>query len=297
MRSLSNWGRWGPDDELGTLNYITPEKRRAAATLVREGEVVSCARPISYEPDLYGAEPRHTTHWTEGSAPVPWRINGDEFLFQPHGVSITHLDALSHLAWDGRMYNGRPAELVTGREGATAHSIEAVARGVVTRGVLLDMPRLRDRPWLEPGEGIFPEDLEEAERSHNVRVASGDVLLVRTGHLERTRREGRPPDDARPGLQAACLPWLHARQVAMIGCDMPQDVRPSGYPTGPGRCPMGPVHVVGIVAMGLWLLDNCDHEALAEACARHGRWEFQFLIAPLALHHGTASPVNPLAVF
>jgi kynurenine formamidase len=296
--TLSNWGKWGPDDELGTLNHVTPEKRRAAAALVREGLVVSCARPLTYDPDPFtGRKPSHVTHWIAGDDPVPWQANSDEFELGPHGVSVTHVDALSHVAWNGRMYNGRPADQVT-QDGALAHSIEAIAEGVSTRGVLLDLPRLYDRPWLEPAEAIYPEDLERAERTQGVRVETGDILFMRTGHYKRVLQQGLPQPYGSPGLQAACLPWLHARGVAMLGGDQTQDMNPSGYsPSRPGRCPFGPIHIVGIFALGLWLIDNCNHEALAETCARLNRWTFQTVIGPLPLKYGTASPVNPLAIF
>jgi kynurenine formamidase len=296
MTSLSNWGRWGKDDQLGTINHITPEKRRAAAALVREGITISCARPIAYdEPDIV-TQPVHLTVATGESAPPEGRGGtGDMFLIGPHGLAITHLDALCHNYWDGRMYNGHPAKLVTAREGATALAIDALGDGVATRGVLLDITKVCQKDWLEPGEGIFPEDLEAAERAQGVRVAAGDALLVRTGHYLRRLREGPKPLDGRnlqyPGLQAACLPWLHERQVALLGCDTANDVQPDGYTDL-----RLPIHTVGIVAMGLWLLDNCNHEELQRACARLGRWEFLFVLAPLKLKNGTGSPMNPIAL-
>jgi kynurenine formamidase len=299
-RTFSNWGRWGPDDELGTLNYITPRKRQEAGTLVREGVAVSCARPIRYgEPDITLPVAHFMTGTGESANPEGQGGASDQFVIGPHGTELTHLDALCHIMWKGRMYNGRPARLVTAR-GANALSIDSLADGVVTRGVLLDVTRVRGRE-LEPGEGAVPEELEAAEAAQGVRVESGDVLLVRTGHLKRRARVGRLPVDPAnpaaailqyPGLQAGCLPWLHERQVAMIGCDTANDPQPTTY--GPFRFP---IHVVGIVFMGLWLLDNCNHEELAATCERLGRWAFQLVIAPLRLTNATGSPVNPIAIF
>ena len=191
------------------------------------------------------------------------------------------------------MYNGRPSTLVNSRQGATKGSVELLADGVVTRGVLLDVARLRGVDWLEPGEAIFPDELEEAERSEKVRVDAGDVLLVRTGSLKYRHEVGaRPPSDGKPGLHAACLPWIRERDVSMLGSDAIQDVQPSGYPRF-----LQPVHRIGIVHLGLWLIDNCNLEAVSKACASRGRWEFLICVAPLRIRYGTGSPVNPIAVF
>jgi kynurenine formamidase len=293
MQTLSNWGRWGTDDERGTLNFITREKRREAAALVREGTAVSCARQIRYDLDRDILRPSYHFMQLSGDRANPEGQSsaGDAFLIAPHGGGMTHLDAICHFFWKGQMYNGRPAGLVSTEQGATVASIEAAAEGVFTCGVLLDMTRVFGDDWLEPGEAIFPEDLEAAEEAQGVRVGPGDALLVRTGFPKRRAALGPPPPLNFPGLQAACLPWLHARQIAVLACDTSQEPSPSGYPTF-----FMPVHVVGIVAMGLWLIDNCDHEALAAACEGRSRWEFLFTLAPLRFKNGTGSPVNPTAI-
>jgi kynurenine formamidase len=295
VRTLSNWGRWGAEDELGTLNFLTPAKRREAAALVREGVSVACARPIGYEPAPEQRFPlRHFVRYREAGERDEYRAYYDDFLIGPHGLTVTHLDGLSHIAWEGQLYNGRPAQRVDTYEGATVLAIDSIPDGVVTRGVLLDIPGLSGREWLEADEAIFPEDLEAAEARQGVRTERGDALLVYCGHTRRLRIQGAaavPPPRARPGLHAACLPWLHAREVALIGSDTTNEVLPTGYAME------RPIHAVAIVGMGLWLLDNCDLEALAAACTRYERWAFQFLVAPLKLRQGTGSPVNPLAVF
>jgi kynurenine formamidase len=210
-----------------------------------------------------------------------------------HGYTVTHLDALSHIFWDKRMYNGVPADAVTSFTGATTHAVTAAREGIVTRGVLLDVTA--DRDWLAPGEGVFPDALEAAEARQGVRVEAGDVLLLRTGHARRVREAG-PYDvraEGRPGLHVSALPWVHEREVAAIAADtacgcMPNPEYPSMH---------DPVHAVGIVAMGLWLIDNCDLEMLRDTCQRLGRWEFQFVLSPLRVVGGTGSPANPLAIF
>ena len=212
-----------------------------------------------------------------------------------HGYTATHLDALCHIFWDGQMYNGRPAELVSD-DGAEAQPITVAKDGIVTRGVLLDVAAALGIPWLEPGQGARPEDLEAAEARQGVRVSSGDAVLLRTGFGRYRRETGRvsATDSGvnQPGWHAAALPWLRERDVSVIGCDTANDVAPSGY-----RAMPLPVHIIGLVAMGLWLIDNCDLEDLAVAAARSSRWDFHLAVCPIALSGLTSSPVNPIATF
>jgi kynurenine formamidase len=223
-----------------------------------------------------------------------WGGASERVGFVFHGYAITHLDSLAHYFWDGRMYNGRPASLVTKADGATRNAVTAAGAGIITRGVLLDVASLRGVEWLEPGEGVFPEELERAEARAGVRAGPGDAVLLRTGYGAKKRRRGpdRVQETGRAGWHAACLPWLRERDVALIGADTAQDVHPCGYPSF-----RSPVHAIGIVAMGLWLLDNCDLEPLAELCRRLGRFEFMLQVTPLRLAGATGSPVNPIAVF
>ncbi|MGH7899501.1 MAG: cyclase family protein [Candidatus Binatia bacterium] len=311
FEKLSNWGRFGADDQLGTLNLVTAEHRRKAAALVTEGASVSCAWDISTMPqigDHFGPPQRHMLMTGEGLAdkhrvvpphPVPGvdmsRSAGavEYFGCVFHGVNITHIDALSHVFWDRMSYNGKPAELVNAMFGATNLAVTGLRDGIFTRGVLIDVPAVRGVDWLEPGEGVMPEDLEAAENRQGVRVSIGDVVLLRTGYSRRKREQGPLPiESGQAGWHAACLPWLHARGVSAIGCDTAQDVVPSGYTQV-----ALPIHSIGIVAMGLWLLDACDLEALAATAARLRRWEFCFTVAPLRIEGGTGSPVNPVASF
>jgi kynurenine formamidase len=191
------------------------------------------------------------------------------------------------------MYNGFAAEEV-GSHGAKKCAIDVTRAGIVSRGVMLDIPKLKKIDWMEPGAAIFPEDLDAAEKAQRVRVEEGDVLMVRTGRSAMRKAKGGwdPMRVGLPGLDASCLPWLHERRIAILGCDAVSDVVPSGY-DGLAL----PVHVGTLVAMGIHLIDNADLDAVSEACARLGRSEFMFSMAPLILERGTASPVNPLAIF
>ena len=302
---LSNWGRWGDDDRLGTLNHLTPAKRVAAAGLVEEGVSVSCSWDIrtGRQPGATVESQRYMLSTGLGLDEEGRRgLLGDgraggaqEYIGMVfHGLDVTHLDSLAHLFWDGKMYGGAPASLVSDRQGALKHDVLAVQDGVTTRGVLLDIARLRGVDVLDADDHVYPEDLEAAEAAAGVRCEPGDVLLIRTGEGGARRREKRDYNANKPrsGYQAACLPWLHERGIAMIGSDVAQDPTPTGYPNV-----VMPIHMVGIVAMGLWLIDNCQLEDLADACAGRNRWAFQFVLAPIRFQGVTGSPVNPLAVF
>jgi kynurenine formamidase len=287
-QTLSNWSRWGDDDQLGALNLITPTVTAAAAATVRSGRTVSCARTLNTEASLDNPAP--VAHHMIGTATEGW--GADYVAVAPHGFATSHIDALCHVFHEGQLFNGYPATTVTAH-GATKLGIHHLRQGIVTRGVLLDIPALTGVESLEPGAAIFPEDLEAAEQAAGLEVRSGDVLFVRTGRW-RWREAHGAWDFASlaAGLDAACLPWLHAREVAALGSDGVSDVLPSRV-DGVGM----PIHTVAIVVMGLHLMDNLDFDDLAVACAEEGRWEFLLTVAPLVLRRGTASPVNPIAVF
>ena len=302
IASLSNWGRWGKDDELGTINLITPEKRKRAAALVRDGVPVSCARPIAT--NAIGADTtfqplRFMVDSGEGrDHDSPERIltrrGASEFIGMVfHGYTITHVDTPAHYFWNGRIYNGRSCNLITSREGAQVESVELLHDGVVSRGVLLDVAALKGR-WLESGEGVMPEDLDAAEKAQGVRVEPGDILLIRTGYYGRRLTQGprSPLKDGSPAAHVACAPWFRERGVAMLGTDTHNDVSPLPYPRLGNA-----LHIVSLVAMGLWLIDNGNLEDLAAACRSRGRWEFMLTLAPLRLQGTTGSPVNPIALF
>ena len=302
MDDLSNWGRWGDDDELGSLNLITPEKRASAARLVTEGRTVSCSRPwvTDITADTTYQMVRHMVDSGEGresDSPEKARTRrgAAEFIGMVfHGRVVTHVDGLSHYSWDGKMYNGVPASMVTSREGAQALSVENAYQGIFSRGVLLDVAAARGVRWFEPGEGVMPDDLDAAEKAAGVSVEPGDILLVRTGNYRRREELGAwdPDVEGMPACHVSSLPWLHDKKVAMLGTDTPNEMRPpaiEGFSS--------PFHTIALVAMGLWLIDNCDLEGLAEECARLSRWEFLLTVNPLRLRNVTGSPANPIAVF
>ena len=291
--SCSNWGRWGPDDQLGTLNLVTEEKRRQAAALVKDGVSVSCAWTITT--DMPGEHTSRVLHYmvATGEAGEGAHWSGDFLGMAYHGNCITHVDALCHVFSGGKMYNGLSASLVNSENGAEAESVELLSEGVVTRGVLLDIARLHGVKWIDHPEAIGPAVLEEAERAEGVKVEAGDILLIRTGHLARYyQRDVLDTSDPRPGPHASCIPWFRERGIAMLAGDQNNEVSPCGYEN------LGePIHEVGIPTLGLWLIDNANLEELAQACAQRNRWEFMLVVAPLRFHNATGSPVNPIAVF
>jgi kynurenine formamidase len=302
FNTLSNWGRWGDEDELGTLNHITDDVRLAAARAVRHGRSVSCAWEVAVPEDME----RSTTTCPcaadmpgAENMPVPgfhadrrWGFSSERLGITFHGNTLTHVDSPCHIFWDGAMYNGRSHSLVDAATGSAWAAVTAAANGIITRGVLLDIARARDVPWLEPGQGVFPDDLEEAERRQGVRVRSGDAVLLRTGYGRVRHEAGEASGFTQAGWHASCLPWLHERDVALIGADTPQDVQPSGY-----EDVLMPVHAVSLVAMGLWLLDNCDLEVCAATAAELGQWDFHLAVAPVRFAGTSGSPVNPIATF
>jgi kynurenine formamidase len=296
---LSNWGRWGKEDERGSLNYITSQKRVAAARLVQSGEIVSMSLPLATAPATDNPNPVTHLMIQTGTDASRSSLAGvaDYFAISFHGFSTTHIDALCHVFWQGKMYNGFDAAEV-GSQGAKKCSIDIASQGICSRGVLLDIPKVRKLEWLEPGDHILPSDLDAAEKDHHITVEEGDVLLIRTGRAKRrsAKRGWEPPQAggflSMPGLDASCLPWLHERKVAVLGCDGVSDVFPSGYDDI-----LLPIHIGTLVVMGIHLIDNADLEALASACGRLDRYEFQFAMGPLVLKRGTGSPVNPFAIF
>lgn len=293
--ACSNWGRWGDDDERGTLNLISAEVTRRAATLVREGVTVSCAHAINTVGDADNPSPAVHLMVRAGDVANVGGITStaDYLAIAPHGVAHSHLDALCHFFWNGKIYNNRPITAVTS-VGARANAITIAQEGIVSRGVLLDIPRTLGVDWLETDRAITVEDLEEAERRSGVRVESGDVLLVRTGRP--ARRAALGPWDSRAslsGLHHHTALWLKERGVALLGSDGVTDVRQHPF----HEITTHPMHILTLVAMGMMLLDNHNFEDLARACAERARWEFMLVVAPLKLVGGTASMVNPVAVF
>jgi hypothetical protein len=300
MDSLSNWGRWGADDQRGTLNLVTPEVTLKATRLVKEGVAVSCARPWTYDaaPDV---DPRRVPqHYmlASGEAYRPGegpdrQVAMDYIGVAFHGRTVTHIDSLAHFMWDGALYNGASSRLVRTTEGATSHGVGNAHTGVTTRGILIDAPWLRGIGVVPPGDGVGLADLDAALSQCGVQPQAGDVVLLRTGQLGRRDRVGPLPADAgSSGPLPELLPVLRERDVAVLGSDTGNDVQPTGYERF-----SNPVHQIGIVRLGLWILDNAWLDDLAEACRARRRWEFLFTILPLRIPNATGSPVNPVAIF
>ena len=292
---VSSWGRWGQSDERGALNYLGAEQVAAAARLVRDGTTVSLGLPLNTKAADDNPEPAvHHMTAIPGDAergPGTLRFAMDFVGADYHHDGHTHIDALCHVTYEGSLYNGIPAGAVTA-DGATAASIHVLANGLVGRGVLLDIPRLLGVPWLEPGQHVFREELEAAERGQGVAVGEGDVLLIRTGHSRRLRELGPwQVANAKAGLHPTAMPLLAERRVAALGGDGNSDTAPSST-----EGVDFPIHVLALNAMGVHLLDYLELDELAAACERAGRWEFLFIAAPLRIKGGTGSPLNPLAI-
>jgi kynurenine formamidase len=282
--------RWGADDRRGALNQIAAAQIQAAAGEVKLGRTVSLAAPIEDRVSADNPEPaqHQMVQAPDGNG---LGFAADRIAMNVHGNADSHIDALCHVSFDGSLYNGVPADVVTAA-GAAELSIAIAASGIVGRGVLLDVPRSRGVPWLEPGGHVTIDDLLAAEHDQRVRMAKGDIVLVRVGHRLRRREQG-PWDAAaaRAGLHPAVLPLVAQRQIAALGSDGNNDTAPSVVDGVEF-----PVHVLAINALGVHLLDYLQLDELAGVCERAGRWSFMCVIAPLRLPTGTGSPVNPIAI-
>lgn len=300
MRDLSNWGRWGEDDRLGTLNLITEDVRVRAAGLVRDGTAVSLAFDIDpANPDVlgHGSVVQRFMQLNEVEAmfgrPARFDAVREYVGLIAHG-SLTHLDALAHFSWDGKHYNGFPASAVRSVAGSTQLSVHQIDKGFFTRGVLLDVAATLGVPWLEPGRAITPEEIAATERREGVTVRPGDAVFVRTGNFARIAAEGAHPEGHLAGLSAANLPFLRERDIALLSSDGGQDV----FPGESSNLDLAmPIHTVGIVALGLWLIDNAALDEIARTCEQKDRWEFLVSVQPWRMVGVTSSVVNPVAIF
>ncbi|GLV73563.1 cyclase family protein [Streptomyces hygroscopicus] len=284
----SNWGRWGEDDERGTLNLITGEARARGAAEARTGRTVSLALPIRPTPVISGP----FAPSTQDASPVqqmmvyvgsPAPATADVMLVTNHHPRSTHLDALGHTVRDGRVYPGRPVDEAVTPAGARHGSTAAYAAGIATRGILLDLAA--DGP-LPSGHAVTSRDLEAAEERQGVRLESGDALVVRCG-WPMTPVPGRPM----PGMSLDAVRWMHRRGAALYAGDI-GDAHPGLDPA----CPL-PLHGVALPLMGLPLIDAAEVDDLAAVCAELGRYAFLLTVAPPRIHGLTGVPVNPLAIF
>lgn len=287
---LTNWGRWGPDDEMGALNLITPTKRKTAAALVKDGLTVSLASNVA------------TAKAPDVPCPAEWAMVGasqgaatDRIAYPCiHGAGATHIDSFAHIFFNGKMWNGYPVTgNVTRETGAARNSVLNMKNGIVTRAVLYDIPRLKGVPYLEPGTRIFPEDLEAWEKRTGVRVGSGDAMLLRWGRWARGAKLGPwNTDEGSAGLDNTVIPWLKRRDIALLSWETP------GYvPQPAGDLPRLALHNFVLTHLGVMLIDRGDFEALSEIAAARNRYEFMLTVGPLPIPHGTGSPVNPIVIF
>ena len=298
FNSVCNWGRWGKNDTRGTLNYITPEHVKNAASYVRSGRTVSMAIPINKtagpdnpKPPIHHITRNHDIDLPQGEPHFAMDFFGSEC----HGDCHTHIDALCHVSYGGKLYNGRPASSVTSL-GPEIMDITEYAHGIVGKGVLLDIPRLRGVKWLEPGEAVAADELIAAEKEQGVSLNEGDIFVFRTG-LHRRRVELGPWDngydgEGKPGLHVDTIPLLHERRVSAFlpdgdGETVPCNVENMAYP----------IHTLQITAMGMACADSLQCEELVTVCEGEKRWEFMVIAAPLRLPGGTGTLFNPIAVF
>ena len=298
-----NWGKWGPDDEVGTLNYITPAKIAAAARLVKRGVTFSLAIPLDNTgPQINQPRRFNPIHrmiltgpdFTSGAFKRPGNVGFADDMVIMALQCATQWDALSHCFLDGKLYNGYDANLVSS-EGAKKNGMEKMARFIVTRGVLLDLPRVKGVEWLEPGYAITVADLDAALAAHGVAVGTGDALLIRTGQMAMCKKRGGWGDYAggdAPGLSFHTAPWIHGKQLAAVATDTwGMEVRPNELPDS-----YQPLHQILIPHMGLLVGEIFDLEGLAADCALDRVYDFQFVAPPLPITGAVGSPINPLAI-
>jgi kynurenine formamidase len=285
FQQVKNWGRWGADDQLGSVNLITAATRRKALSLAKTGQTVSLVHnPLTEKADDNTSPFEHTMN--PGFTTDTYRVSY-------HGYSHSHMDALCHILYKDQTYNGYARAVVNTDKGCTKLGIENLKQGLITRGVLIDIPRLKGVPYLEPGFAIYQEDVEAWEKMAGVKIASGDAILLRTGRWARRAKVG-PWAVGRnaAGFHASIIPFIKQRGVAIVGSDDAAEVTPT-LVQGVAL----PVHTLLITALGINILDNQDLEALAETCAKLKKWEFMLTINPMPITGGTGSPMNTIATF
>jgi kynurenine formamidase len=298
FQRVSNWSRWGSSDEQGTLNYLKPEHVRASAALVRSGRTVSLSLPINTvagpdnpHPSVHYMVKTHDFRPAHGEP----QFAGDFLGSELHGDCRTHIDALCHVAYKGKLYNGKSPTTVTSR-GASLMDITAYANGIVGRGVLLDIPRYRKVNWLEPGEAVTADEIEAVEKFEGVRLGEGDIFLFRTGHHRRRLELGSWNNscdgEGQAGLHVNAMVLLHERKVAAFLPDGDGETVPSNVEGIPY-----PVHALQIASMGMACADSLQFEELVKVCEEESRWTFMIVAAPLRLPRGTGSLFNPIAIF
>ena len=291
MQDISNRGRWGRDDQLGTLNLITPEHRKAAAALVTDGVSVSMAFDLNKQEDAVNSNPlvQEVSIGEFGGHLAAY----DRISIFYHGFTHSHIDGLQHVAHKGTLYDGMEIESLPA-SGIDRLGIQhAGVSGIVTRGVIVDLPRYFGVDYIAAGTAIFADDIEAWEEKSGVTIGSGDVLLIRTGRWQQEAEDGQwDMTETAAGMDAAFAKWLKERDVALIGSDGISDAVPSGV-DGLAL----PLHELVVAGLGMHMLDNLDLDEVAAEAAARNRATFMFVGAPLRVPGGTGSPLNPLAIF
>ena len=294
LTSVNNAGRWGDQDERGTLNLITPDVRRAASSEVQTGITVSLAREMVHgePPGGFGPITVDVTVLSDSilgpsDGSVVWAAEQTTLFY--HGWSYTHIDALSHLAYRGRGYNNVPSAHAP-PVGQTRNSVAAMRGGIFSRGVLIDLPALKGVPYVAPGGAITADDFEAWEERTGLRVRQGDILLVRSGRWSEAASGANVAGSA--GIHPGTAAWLHARGVAALGDEGGTDTTPTAV-AGINS----PLHVLALVGMGMPLIENLDLERLASEAAAQNRWTFLLVMAPINVRGATGSALNPIAIF
>ena len=294
----NNWGKWGPNDEIGALNYITPDVVRHAVTLVRQGKVYSLAIPLAPGQTIWGT--RQVLHFmvATGQNAGAGAAYADDYISMPlHGT--THWDSLAHFFAAGKMYNGYDAQKEITPNGVAKNAVGRAASRIVTRGVLLDVARYKGGT-LDGRYEVTAEDLEAAARRQNVEVRSGDALLIRTGWLRMWSKDPAAFRATEPGIGWSASQWLKQKQIAVVAADtlsvevLPTRAEFSRQIGQPGF--VYPLHVELLRNQGMMLGEIFNLEEVAEACAADRSYEFLFVAQPLNLVDATGSPINPLAI-
>lgn len=290
LREHRNWGRWGEQDQRGAINLLTPEKLLEATACVRRGRSVSLSRtfPSAAGPQNPRPAQHHPGRWT---LPAGAGIAHDYLGISYHGMNATHVDALCHV-WDADgMWGGRSPDDVFGDNGATFGDVDQWKDGIVTRGVLFDVPRHRGTPHVTDGQPVTADELNAIAETQNIDVRPGDALVIHSGrqHWEAALDPQRPfPEEGRPGLHASCLRFIREHDISLLVWDLMEE-RPTGY-----SLPFT-VHAA-LMSFGVGLVDNARLNELADLCAATEQSDFLLLVAPLRVVGGTGSPVNPIAV-
>lgn len=288
VEELSNRGRWGSEDDLGTLNALSAERVADASALIRTGVHVSCARPVGL---VHGAAPgRSVLHWMGKSGADNSHTGSgtatDWVGIPLHGTEYTHIDGHAHCFWNGEMYNGRSMLSVTTETGAREGGLEPTFRGIVGRGILIDAVALNDGEPLPAGVAVEASDIESFLKQAGIQLIPGDLMFVRTGNKSTHERNGLP------GLDLSCLPVLHDNQVSVLATDAVSDVFPAQHTSM-----SEPIHTICIASMGMLIIDNCALDELAKQCVINSRYEFFVVVSPIPFRRATGSLVNPVAIF